>query len=52
MKILKKKPDYCKKCGNDKNYTHERDGSQMCWCRDEEGSNETPSPEVRNDKIP
>lgn len=29
---MKKKPDICLKCGNDKNYTHDRDGSQMCWC--------------------
>ena len=27
--------DICPKCGNDKNYTHERDGSQMCWCAED-----------------
>ena len=33
---MSKKIDLCPKCGNDRNYVHERDGSQMCWCSDED----------------
>jgi hypothetical protein len=27
--------DICPKCGKDRNFVHDRDGSQMCWCVDE-----------------
>jgi hypothetical protein len=34
------KPDYCPTCGNDRNNEHERDGSQLCWCiEDDEKTN-------------
>lgn len=29
------KQDLCPKCGMDRNYAHERDGTYMCWCSDD-----------------
>jgi hypothetical protein len=37
-------PDICPRCGRDRNYVHERDGSQLCWCHDDDQTDmpETP----------
>jgi hypothetical protein len=38
--------DLCPKCGKDRNFVHERDGSLMCWCVDDEGPTQLSSEEA------
>lgn len=35
--------DICKHCGYDRDFVHERDGSQMCWCVDEADKDDSSS---------